>query len=206
MEEIYNIAGSLSVILLAIALTIAISKYSALAKNEKWYIYYIIFILFIESISYSISFFEIVGARPVLYPIYIAGEFFLVTGIFLKKLKLPNYFFILTGILSLFFVTVDKILPQYENDYSKAVSNSIIICLVAYSLIQEIKAYTNNSHFLAVDAMIFLYFTVSIFIFMFQYQLLKFNLESFHILWAINNVLICILYSTFIYTFLKLKK
>lgn len=206
MEEIYNIAGSISVILLALAFTIAISKYSAFAKNEKWYIYYIIFILFIESISYSISFFEIVGARPVLYPIYIAGEFFLVTGIFLKKLKLPNYFFVFTGILSLFFVTVDKILPQYENDYSKAVSNSIIICLVAYSLIQEIKAYTNNSHFLAVDAMIFLYFTVSIFIFIFQYQLLKFNLESFHILWAINNVLICILYSTFIYTFLKLKK
>lgn len=206
MEEIYNIAGTVSVILLAIALVIAVTKYNSFTKNEKWYIYYIIFILCIESVSYSISFFKIVGARPILYPIYIAGEFFLMTGIFIKKLKLPNYYFILTGIISLFFLTIDKVIPQYENDYSKAFSNLIIISLIAYSLIQVIKAYTKNNYFLLIDTMIFLYFTVSIFIFMFQYQLLKFQLDSFYIFWAINNSILCILYSTFIYTFLKLKK
>lgn len=167
--------------------------------------YYIIFIFFIELTSYTIPFTQI-KSNAFLYPIYIAGEFFTVTGIFIKKLRLSNYYLIFTGILSLFFLSIDKILPHYENDYSKAITNLIIICLVAYTLIHEIKNFTNKNHFLIIDAIIFLYFTVSIFIFMFQHQLIEFQLDSFFIFWVINNSMVCILYLSFIYTFLRLKK
>jgi hypothetical protein len=76
-----------------------------------------------------------------LYPVYIAGEFFTVTGIFIKKLNLSKKSFIVTGLLSLFFLTADRILVQhqYNNDYSKAISNIIMISLISYSLIQDIK-------------------------------------------------------------------
>lgn len=153
-----------------------------------------------------IMFFDIKGKNEILYPIYIAGEFFLLTGIYLKKLNLDKKYFLLTGILSLVVLGLSQLVPQYENDYSKAVSNLITVGLIAYSLIQEIKHHSIKNHFLILDSAIFLYYTVSIFIFMFQHQLVAFHLDSFYIFWNINNSLLVILYFTFLYTFLKLKK
>lgn len=206
MEQFYNISGIISVILLAVAFIISIKKYAYFTNNEKWYIYYIIFISFIECTSYTITYFKILGGKSLLYPIYIAGEFFVITGIFIKKLKLSRYYFILTGFLSLFFLIADKILPQYDSDYSKAISNLIIVIFVCYSLLQEIKKGNGKDHFLTIDKMIFLYFSVSIFIFLFQHKLLTLPVEYYSGFWIINNLLVCILYSLIIYIFLKLKK
>lgn len=206
MEQFYNISGIISVILLAIALIIGISKYNLLSKNEKWYIYYIIFISLIEFLSYTITFFEIIGLKSRLYPIYITGEFFVVTGIFIKKLKLPNSSFILTGILSFFFLMSDRILPDYNNDYSKAISNLIMISVIGYSLIQDIKNIKIKSQFQIIDKTYFFYFTISLFIFILQHQLIQFPLEYFSAIWVINNLMLWVLYSLFIKTFLQLKK
>jgi len=202
VEQFFKFSGILADIFLGIALVLAIIKYKRFTKNEKWYIYYSIFVFCIE----IIMFFKIEGSTKFLYPVYIAGEFFLLSGIFIKKLKLHKYYFIATAILSLLFLTIGKILPQYENDYSKAVSNLIIIVLIAYSLIQEIKISSGKNNFLLLDGMLFLYYTVSIFIFMFQQQLIEFHLDSFYIFWIINNSLLVFLYFTILYTFLKLKK
>lgn len=208
MEQIYNIAGIISVILLAVAAIVAIKNYSFFSKNERWYIYYICFIFLIELLSYTISFFEIKGGKSFLYPIYIAGEFFVVTGIFIKKLNLSHYYFFLSAFISLFFLAGGKILLsyQYDDDHSKAISNLIIIFLAAFALLREIKEGNGKDAFLNIDKMIFLYFSASIFIFLFQHQLLKFSPDYTSTVWVINNLLICILYSFIIYTFVKLKK
>ncbi|UQB68269.1 hypothetical protein [Epilithonimonas zeae] len=208
MEQFSLISGMVSVILLTSALIIAIIKYKNLTQNEKWYSYYIIFIFFIEFISYLVLPLLKIKSNSFLYPIYIAGEFFTVTGIFIKKLNLEKNAFILTGLLSLFFLIGDKILIpfQYNNDYSKAISNIIIISLIGYSLIQDIKNVRIKNSFQIIDKVFFLYFIVSIFIFMLQHQLVELPLEYFSTVWVINNLMICIVYALFIKTFLQLKK
>jgi len=202
VEQFFKISANLADIFLAAALILALIKYKLFSKNEKWYIYYALFVFCVE----MILFIRTSWTAKVLYPIYIAGEFFLLTGIFIKKLKLHKYTFVLTGILSLVILGLSQMLPHYENDYSKAISNLIIVCLIAYSLIQEIKHFSDKSHFIILDAVFFLYYTVSIFIFMFQHQLLGFPVDYFYALWIINNTLLSVLYFTFLYTFLKLKK
>lgn len=204
MEQFFKISGILADIFLGIALIFSILKYKLFTDNEKWYIYYAFFVFCIEMLLLLL--FKIEGVNGFLYPIYIAGEFFLTTAIFLRKLSVSKYWFVLTGALSLLFLSLNNIIPQYENDYSKAISNLIIICLIAYSLIQEIKGLSQRNHFIFLDGMLFLYYTISIFIFIFQHQLISFHVDSFYIFWIINNSLVAVLYFTILYTFLKLKK
>lgn len=195
--------------LLLVAIILAMIKYKLISKDEKWYLFYLILVFFIEYISLTVAIFKINGgSNRFLYPIYIAGEFFTITGIFIKKLKLSSYSFIITGLLSLFFLVAESILIQYQynNDYSKAISNIIMVCLIGYSLIQDIKNVKSKGVFQDVDKMFFLYFTVSIFIFVLQQQLMSLPIDYFSALWMINNILTCVVYSFFIYTFLKLKK
>jgi hypothetical protein len=208
MEVFYEISGIVSVITLTIALLTVIIKYNSLTENEKWYSYYIIFIFLIEFISYIVLPLLKIKSNSFLYPIYIAGEFFTVTGIFIKKLNLGKNTFILTGLLSLFFLIGDRILVQfqYNNDYSKAISNIIIISFIGYSLIHDIKNLRSKSPFQLIDKIFFLYFIVSIFIFMLQHQLVELPLEYFSAVWVINNLMICIVYALFVKTFLQLKK
>jgi len=208
MQDFFEITVNLARFLLGCAVILALTKYKLISKNEKWYLFYLFFIFFIEYFSYGKNILKLNIGNAFLYPVYIAGEFFTVTGIFIKKLRLKKSYFIITGILSLFFLTGDKILSQYQynNDYSKAFSNVIIVGFAGYSLLQEIKRGAGKDDFLNVDKMIFLYFAVSIFIFMFQHQLLEFPIDYFSAFWIINNLMSCVLYSLFIKTFLQLKK
>lgn len=208
MQDFFEITVTLARILLGIAVILGFIKYKQISVNEKWYLFYLIFIFFIEYFSYGKSILKLNIGNAFLYPVYIAGEFFTITGIFIKKLKLSNYYFIIIALLCLFFLTADKLLFQYQynNDYSKALSNLIIVGFAGYSLLQEIKSGTGKDNFLTVDKMIFLYFTVSIFIFMFQHQLLEFPIDYFSVFWIINNLMSCVLYSLFIKAFLQLKK
>jgi len=208
MDNLYYYTLILTYILLFCAASCAILKYNIVSKkNEKWYIYYIIFIFFIELTSYLIPYFK-TTSNAFLYPIYISGEFFLITGIFIKKLNLNRYYFLATGLIGLIFLTAGQIFSQYEynNDYSKAISNLLMIIAIAYSLLQDIKNIKNKNSFQLIDKMYFLYFTVSIFIFIFQHQLLEFPVNYFSIFWITNNLMVCIIYALFIKTFLQLKK
>lgn len=202
LEQFFKISANLADIFLGIALIFAVVKFKRFNNKEKWYIYYAIFVFCIE----MLLFLKIKWKNELLYPIYIAGEFFLMTGIFIKKLNLKNYYLIVTGILSLLILGLSQMVSHFENDYSKAISNLIIVSLIAYSLLQEIKNYGKKTNFLIIDAMAFLYYTVSIFIFIFQHQLVKFDPNYFYIFWIINNSLLAIFYFTFLYTFFKLKR
>ncbi|KFC24534.1 hypothetical protein IO90_04400 [Chryseobacterium sp. FH1] len=203
MELFFNLISVIICVLLTTASIVSITKYKLITKNEKWYVYYIIFIFLIEFTSYTMLILKFQN-YAFLYPIYIAGEFFTVTGLYIKKLNLNKYYFLATGLLSIFFLTVDRIFGQYQyNDYSKAVSNIIMTVLIGYSLIQDIRNIRNKSSFQLIDKIFFLYFTVSIFIFIFQNQLIAFPKDYFTSIWVINNLMSCMLYSLFIYTFFK---
>lgn len=209
MQFFFDTSAILARILLLIAIFFGLKNYRIVQKKEKWYLFYLLFVFFIEYASLTVAKIKInEGSNAFLYPCYIAGEFFTITGIFIKKLNFSRHYFIVTGILSLFFLTADKVLIhfQYNNDYSKAVSNIIMISIIGFSLIQDIKNVKNKNPFQNIDKIFFLYFTISIFIFILQQQLLSFPISYFSALWIINNILIIIVYSFFIYTLLKLKK
>lgn len=213
MEQIFTITYIANYIILILLTLLSFIKYKQIGQNDKWYFYYIIFIFFVELFSFVlplsyISSYTKLTSNAFLYPVYIAGEFFTVTGIFIKKLNLCRYAFAITGLVSLFFLTADRLFVQYQynNDYSKAASNLLMISLIGYSLIQDIKNLKSKSSFQIIDKMFFLYFTVSIFIFMFLNQLIAFPIDYFYSLWIINNLMSLILYCLFIKTFLQLKK
>ena len=209
MQFFFDITVTLSRVLLLIAIIVGILKYGLISKNERWYLYYLFSVFFIEYGCLALATFQINGgSNTFLYPVYIAGEFFTITGIFIKKLNLNRYYFIATGSISLFFLFADRILiqHQYNNDYSKGISNIIMLSMIGFSLIQDLKSIKNKSPFQNVDKIFFLYFSISIFIFMLQQQLMSFPLDYFTALWMINNVLTIVVYSFFINTFLKLKK
>lgn len=208
MQDFFDITVNLSRFLLACSFVLALIKFKLFTKVERWYISYLFLVFCIEGISYAVGCFKSDGSNTFLYPIYIAGEFFTISGIFLKKLKVSNFFFMLTGLLSLFFLKGEYLLTDYEykDDYSKAISNVIIICLSGYTLLQEIRSGSGKDRFLIVDKMIFLYFGVSIFIFMFQHQLMKFPISYFTAFWMINNIMCCVLYGLFLKTIIQLKK
>ncbi len=187
---------------MGIALTIAVIKFNLFNKKEKWYIYYAIFVFCVE----ILLFFKLKWKNELLYPIYIAGEFFLLTGVYIKKLNFKNYYFLLSGIVSLAILTYSQLFDFPQNDYSKAISNIIIVTFISYSLLQEIKISKKKDDFLLIDIIAFLHYLVSIFIFILKQQLLKFDHSHFYIFWIINNTLTAVFYFTFLYTFLKLKK
>lgn len=213
MKDFFTLTYSTSYLLLITIIVLSLIKLKYINSNEKWYIYYIIFIFFVELFSFVlplsyITEFTKIKDNSFLYPVYIAGEFFTITGIFIKKLKISPVFFVVTTLLSLYFLTADRMLVcfNYNNDYSKAISNIVMVCLIGYSLIQDIKKANNKNPFQLIDKMYFLYFTVSIFIFIFQQQLIEFPIQHFTAFWIINNLMVCVLYSLFIKTLLQLKK
>lgn len=149
--------------------------------------------------------FYIFGIKDVnfVFPFYVAGEFLLLCILFIRKLKMSNYWYIPVGILTVLFL-IDS--PLLENDVKKAISNIIVICFAGYALLTEIKNNKINDRFMLADSMIFLYYALSVFLFFLLRQFSDLAQDEAVNLWSINNILSSVLYLTFIYTFLKLKK
>lgn len=208
MNNLYYWTLILTYILLLFAVIFSILKYKIVSKIEKWYIHYILFLLFIESSNYILTEFLNFENTSFLYKIYIAGEFLIITTLFIKKMNLNKYLILISTCIGLYFLFADTIFSNYHynNDYSKTISNILLICLIGYSLIGDIKHIKNKNTFQLIDKMYFLYFAVSIFIFIFQHQLLELPINYFNVFWIINNLMVCIIYSLFIKTFLSFKK
>jgi len=206
MEYFYYSSLYLTYALLFITSLLGILKNKLLQKKEIWYLFYILFILIIEIVTNSLI--EIFHSKNTafLYPIYISGSFLLLTSLFIKKFELSKFWFIPIIIFTFLFSIGDQCFEYFNNDYSKVFSNMVIICLAGYSLLQEIKNVQNNNRFLWVDAFIFMYYSISVFTFILQQQLSLFSLQNASLIWGINNILTCLLYISFINTFLKLKK
>ncbi|REC66000.1 hypothetical protein DRF58_17365 [Epilithonimonas hispanica] len=85
MNNLYYWTLILTYILLLFAVIFSILKYKIVSKIEKWYIHYILFLLFIESSNYILTEFLNFENTSFLYKIYIAGEFLIITTLFIKK-------------------------------------------------------------------------------------------------------------------------
>ncbi|QBA20693.1 hypothetical protein EU348_05620 [Chryseobacterium indologenes] len=196
-----NYALLLSVILLGAA------KYRILNHKEKQYFHCIAFLFFIELLNLALPYIFRLNDTSFLYPLYIAGEFFLLTGLFVRKLDWPKPVLWITGALAAGFM-ISKYGFDYPTnaDIAKVVSNIIIICLSGFTLIREIKNTSLQNRFLLVDASIFFYYSVSVFIFIIQHQIANLSENDYYTILSANNILSGILYCSFLYTFIRLKK
>lgn len=207
MADLYKTILFLNYGLLLAVILLGAVKYRILNHKERQYFHCIAFLFFIELLNLVLPYVFKLNDTSFLYPFYIAGEFFLLTGLFIRKLDWPKYLLALVGTLAVGFM-----ISKYGFDYpanadiAKVVSNIIIICLSGFTLIGEIKSGTAQNRFLFVDASIFFYYSVSVFIFIVQHQIANLSENDYYILFSTNNILSSILYCSLLYTFIKLKK
>lgn len=201
--DIYQVILYLNNSLLVSCALIGIVKYKVFRNTEKWYVYYIIFLFFIEATGrVAINFFNVHDLN-FLFPYYVAGDFLILAHLFIRKLNLHRYWYIPVAVLTCFFVLDTGIIT---NEVKKVISNIVVICFVAYTLLMEIKNPRIEDRFMAVDCLIFLYYGLSVFVFFLLRQLADFGVEQAGMIWSINNILCSFLYISLIYTFIKLKK
>lgn len=207
MVEFYKTFLFINYGLLSVLIFLIFWKYTILNKIEKQYTYYIVFLFLIELCSFILPYLLESEDTSFLYHYFIAGEFLLLTGLFIRKLNLNKLFLIFSALLSMGFLFVIYGLKiSFNYDLAKIVSNLIIICLVAVFLIQQIKNGKNIDRFILVDASIFFYYSVSVLIFVVLSQFVNLSTESVYLIMGVNNVLSTFLYCSILYTFLKLKK
>ncbi len=175
-------------------------------KRIKWYIIYLGFILGIEFISKFSIYILKSETTQYLYPFYVTGEFFLLISFFLTELKASKKWQIITRLIAGYIFIETTILWFMKNDaftgYAKIISHLTIICLLAMLLIKNLKELEKNNPLSIIYTTLFLYYGVSLFLFLLMNQLTAMNIN----IWIINNILSSILYGSSIYTFYKLKK
>jgi len=207
MVEFYKTFLFLNYGLLLIIVFLIFWKFAILSKKEKQYAYYIVFLFIIEFLSFALPYILESTDTSFLYHYFIAGEFFLLTGIFIRKLNLNKNFILLSALASLgFLFAIYGLKVSFNYDLAKIFSNIIIIGLVAIFLIQQIKSAKNTDRFMLVDASIFFYYSVSVMVFVVFAQFVNLSTESVYLIMGVNNVFSTFLYCSIVYTFLKLKK
>ncbi|EJL74796.1 hypothetical protein [Chryseobacterium populi] len=207
MHSYFIITWGITNILLLISFISGIFKYPVLRKEERQYVYYLGFLLLIEAATNFLTLVLHFKDTSFLYPIYIAGEFFVLVSLFIRKLNLSNFWFIPVVILTFGFLIINKFyITYFNNDIGKVTSNIIIICFAGVALLQQIKNNISINRFTLVDACIFFYYSVSVFIFIIQHQIASLSEDNYYTILGTNNILSSILYGSFIYTFIKLKK
>lgn len=207
MADLYKTILFLNYGLLLAVIVLGAAKYRLLNSKEKQYFYCIAFLFFIELLNLVLPYVLKLDDTSFLYPFYIAGEFFLLTGLFIRKLEWPKYLLGLDAAVAVGFMISKYGFNEPANaDIAKVVSNIIIICLSGIALIDEIKKASVQNRFLWVDASIFFYYSVSVFIFIIQHQIVNLSENNYYILFTANNIFSSILYCSLVYTFIQLKK
>ncbi|BAP33154.1 uncharacterized protein CHSO_4117 [Chryseobacterium sp. StRB126] len=207
MADLYKTILFLNYGLLLTVIVLGAVKYRILNPKEKPYFYCIAFLFFIELLNLALPYIFKLDDTSFIYPFYIAGEFFLLTGLFIRKLDWPKYLLGLGASIAVGFMISKYGFNEPANaDIAKVISNIIIICLSGVTLIDEIKKTSAQNRFLWVDASIFFYYSVSVFIFIIQHQIVNLSENNYYILFTANNIFSSILYCSLLYTFIRLKK
>ncbi|REC49705.1 hypothetical protein [Chryseobacterium pennipullorum] len=207
MADLYKAILFLNYGLLLSVLFLGAARYRILNNKEKPYFYYIAFLFFIELLNFVLPYVFRLNDTSFLYPFYIAGEFFLLTGLMIRRLNLPQYFLIVSAALAVGFMVSKYGFNDPANaDIAKVISNIIIICLSGLTLIHEIKNTSFQNRFLLADASIFFYYSVSVFIFIIQHQIANLSENDYYLILSANNILSSILYCSLLYIFIRLKK
>jgi hypothetical protein len=175
-------------------------------KPIQWYVIYLGFILGIEFISKFSIYILKSETTQYFYPFYVTGEFFLLISFFLTELKATKKWQIITRLIAGYIFIETIVLWFMKNDastgYAKIISHLTIICLLAMLLIKNLKNLEQNNPLSIIYTTLFLYYGVSLFLFLLMSQLTEININ----IWIINNILSSILYGSSIYSFYKLKK
>lgn len=199
----------LSFSILSLSVIFGCLKFSFFRKEQKWYIFFLVYVLCTELTTNLLVQFN--RENMLVYPFYISGEFFLLSGMFIIGLKLPRSMFFFSGAISFFLFAesftrwmIDK---NAASGYGIVVSNLIIICLSGYYLIRILKVLNleKQNRFLLIYSILFLYYTVSLFLFLLLNQLPDTTIINASIVWGINNSLSAVLYGASLYTFIKIK-
>jgi hypothetical protein len=175
-------------------------------KRMKWHFSYLGFILGIEMITlFSIYIIESENTSFT-YPFYVAGEFFILSQVLFPPLHSSKKWQLCFGLISIVLFLEASFL-WFNNDFfttgiGKIFSHLTIICLLAMLLIKNLKNLEKNNPLSIIYTTLFLYYGVSLFLFLLMDQLTKNNI----MIWTMNNILSSILYGSYIYTFYKLKK
>ncbi len=206
MADFYMYVLYLNYLLLFIAGLVGVFKFNILKKVEKQYFFYILFILLIEAINNILTRFFNFLDTSFLYPYYILGDFLLLTTLFIRKLNLSNYWLGCVFILAIAFLSNNLFFNIFSNDYGKVISNIIIVCFSGFVLLQEIRKGASNNRFVLLDASIFFYYSVSVFVFIIQEQIANLLEDDYYLILGINNLFSSFVYVLYIYTFLRLKK
>ncbi|MBD8084036.1 hypothetical protein [Chryseobacterium caseinilyticum] len=142
-----------------------------------------------------------------MYPIYIAGDFFLLTSLFCSKLKLNKIFVATSALLALvFLIVIFGFKINFNQDIAKVISNILIIGLAGTFLIAQIRNGEKMERFFFADVGIFFYYSVSVFNFVIQQQVQNLSQDDYALIGIFNTFFAAVLYSLILYTFLKLKK
>ncbi|AUC76399.1 MULTISPECIES: hypothetical protein [unclassified Olleya] len=172
----------------------------------KWYIIYLSFILTIELLNFF--FIEIIESKTTqfLFPFYVAGEFLILLNLFLKELKTSNNGHILKWVMTSYIFIETTFLWFFNDDattgYGKIISHLTIIFLLAILLVKNLKELEKKNPISIIYVALFLYYGVSLFLFLIMNQLTEMNIS----IWIINNILSSILYGSSVYSFYKIKK
>lgn len=206
----YYISMIIANCMLAMSFLFGLAKRSHFQQLEKWYLAYLGYMCCIELIVKLMIFALDVRNTAMVYPFYISGEFFLLSGLFITVLKSSGKWFFLTGITTviIFFKTLSSIIlhPGIINNQYKIFSHLCIICLAGYSLVKALKHFEKDNSFLPVYACLFLYYSISLFFFLLLNQLPTLSNLYAYIIWGTNNIISAILYGTSIYTFSSSKR
>ena len=191
----YHASIVLSCCLLITAFMYGISnKKTRNNKRIQWYIIYLGFILGIEFISKFSIYILKSETTKYLYPFYVTGEFVLLISFFLTELKASKKWQIITRLIAGYIFIETTILWFMKNDastgYAKIISHLTIICLLAMLLIKNLKELEKNNPLSIIYTTLFLYYGVSLFLFLLMNQLTAMNIN----IWIINNILSSILY------------
>jgi len=199
-------------IILCYCLLIASFVYGAsnkrIRQNNKGrlYLLYLGFIISIETTSlFSIYILEFKNTQFI-YPFYISGEFLILINLFLEVLKPSKSWNVIKWILTCLIFFESTLLWFIQNDattgYGKIVSHLMIISFAAILLLKNMKELEKNDPLSTIYASLFLYYGVSLFLFLIINQLTEMNIS----IWTINNILSSILYGSFLLTFYNLKR
>ena len=174
-------------------------------KDYQWPILYLGFILGIEIISKVSIYLFRSETTQYIYPIYVSGEFFILTGLSLSALNADKRWLLFTSLIACYMFTETIILWSLNNDattgYAKIISHLTILCLLAFILIKTLKEFETYSTSTILYTALFLYYGVSLFLFLLMSQLTENNVS----IWILNNFLSSFLYACFFYTFYKVK-
>lgn len=194
----------LSNCLLVVSFLVGIWKRSGLEAKAKWYLGYLGYIMVIELMVKLFIFVLEVRSTYAIYPFYISGEFLLLSFMFLAEFSSRRKWYlicILAAVLIFAKAMLGSSSANTINNIDKICSHLAIICMAGYALIRGLKQFKKGNRLLAIYACLFLYYSLSLFLFLLLNQLSRLSHADAYVIWGMNNLLSAILYGTSIYIF-----